>query len=104
MTAFDVVSVAPIARSLPNVLCSISGVQEKLGIINKGVVYAVFDYSAQNLDELTFSDSNSLVVLRKGDELEKDWWWARHGDREGYIPRNLLGVSALHYTTLHYTT
>lgn len=67
--------------------------QEKLGIINKGVVYAVFEYSAQNHDELTFHNRNALVILRKGDENERDWWWARLGDREGYIPRNLLGVS-----------
>ena len=67
--------------------------QEKLGIINQGVVYAVFDYSAQNNDELTFNNGDGLTVLRKGDENEKDWWWAKLKDTEGYIPRNLLGVS-----------
>ena len=55
-------------------------------------MYAVFNYNAQNSDELTFVDSDCLQVLRKGDEHEKDWWWTRLGDREGYIPRNLLGV------------
>ena len=69
------------------------GIQEKLGIINKGVVYAVFDYRSQNPDELDFRDGDGLTVLRKGDEQEKDWWWARRADNEGYIPRNLLGVS-----------
>jgi apoptosis-stimulating of p53 protein 1 len=67
-------------------------VQEKLGIMNKGIVFAVFDYAAQHHDELTFKDGNSLTVLRKGDENEKDWWWAKTGDLEGYIPRNLLGL------------
>ena len=61
------------------------------------MVYAVFNYSAQNGDELTFTDGDCLQVLRKGDEHEKDWWWTRLGDSEGYIPRNLLGVS----TSLH---
>ena len=74
----------------------ISGIQEKLGIINKGVVYAVFDYIAQNPDELSFRNADSLVVLRKGDEREKEWWWARKHDNEGYIPRNLLGVNIDH--------
>ena len=41
-------------------------------------------------------DTDRLVVVRKGDEVEKEWWWSRHQDREdareGYIPRNLLGL------------
>lgn len=68
------------------------GVQEKLGILNNGAVYAVFDYEAHNTDELSFGEGERLVVLRKGDEWEREWWWARLSDREGYIPRNLLGV------------
>ena len=31
-------------------------------------------------------------MVRKGDELEKEWWWATGGGSEGYIPRNLLGL------------
>lgn len=69
------------------------GVQEKLGILNNGAVYAVFDYDAHNSDELSFREGDRLVVLRKGDEWEREWWWARLSDKEGYIPRNLLGVS-----------
>ncbi|XP_076317257.1 apoptosis-stimulating of p53 protein 1-like isoform X3 [Tachypleus tridentatus] len=67
-------------------------VQEKLGILNGGAVYAVYDYEAQNQDELSFKDGDMLIVLRKGDEQEREWWWARLKDREGYIPRNLLGL------------
>ena len=71
-----------------------AGVQEKLGIVNDGVVYAVFDFAAKNNDELSFSINDEMTVLRKGDEMEKEWWWARKtGTRDGYIPRNLLGVS-----------
>nr|XP_018895668.1 PREDICTED: apoptosis-stimulating of p53 protein 1 isoform X2 [Bemisia tabaci] len=67
-------------------------VQEKLGILNNGAVYAVFDYEAHNADELSFREGDRLIVLRKGDECEKEWWWSRLNDREGYIPRNLLGL------------
>ncbi|XP_013787133.1 apoptosis-stimulating of p53 protein 1-like, partial [Limulus polyphemus] len=67
-------------------------VQKKLGILNSGAVYAVYDYDAQNQDELSFKDGDMIIVLRKGDEQEREWWWSRHNDREGYIPRNLLGL------------
>jgi apoptosis-stimulating of p53 protein 1 len=61
--------------------------------MNSGVVYSVFDYEAHNTDELSFKEGDKLVVLRKGDEWEREWWWARLNDTEGYIPRNLLGVN-----------
>ena len=67
-------------------------IQEKLGIINEGVVYSVYAYDAVNADELTFAEATRLVVLRKGDEVEKEWWWSVDGEREGYVPRNLLGL------------
>ncbi|KAL1506716.1 hypothetical protein ABEB36_006027 [Hypothenemus hampei] len=67
-------------------------VQEKLGILNGGLVYAVFDYTAQQSDELTFKAGQQFTVLRKGDENEREWWWSKLGDKEGYVPRNLLGL------------
>ncbi|XP_066244957.1 apoptosis-stimulating of p53 protein 2 isoform X1 [Euwallacea similis] len=67
-------------------------VQEKLGILNAGTVYAVFDYAAQQPDELTFRAGQQFTVLRKGDENEREWWWSKLGDKEGYVPRNLLGL------------
>lgn len=73
---------------------SLSGIQEKLGILHNGEVYAVFSYDAQNSDELTFQVNERLVILRKGDDAESEWWWAKNAnDEEGYVPRNLLGVS-----------
>ena len=36
---------------------------------------------------------DELIVLRKGDDYEREWWWSRLSDHEGYVPRNLLGVS-----------
>ncbi|ODN04324.1 Apoptosis-stimulating of p53 protein 1, partial [Orchesella cincta] len=67
-------------------------IQEKLGIMNGGVVYSVFDYDAQNSDELSFREGERLVILRKGDEYEREWWWASLTEKEGYVPRNLLGL------------
>lgn len=67
-------------------------IQEKLGILNSGEVYAVFSYDAQQPDELNFSVNDKLTVIRKGDESEREWWWAKDcSGSEGYIPRNLLG-------------
>lgn len=66
-----------------------------MGVMNRGVVYALWDYEPQGGDELGFGEGDCMTVLRREDEVETDWWWARCGDHEGYIPRNLLGVSGL---------
>uniref|UniRef100_A0A8B9HY30 Protein phosphatase 1, regulatory subunit 13Ba n=1 Tax=Astyanax mexicanus TaxID=7994 RepID=A0A8B9HY30_ASTMX len=71
------------------------GVQEKLGVMNKGAVYALWDYKAQSSDELSFSEGDALTVLRRRDDSETEWWWARLNNQEGYVPRNLLGVRAV---------
>ncbi|XP_035534340.1 protein phosphatase 1, regulatory subunit 13Bb isoform X4 [Morone saxatilis] len=68
------------------------GVQEKLGVMNKGTVYALWDYKAQNQDELMFSEGDAITILRRQDDSETEWWWARLEDKEGYVPRNLLGL------------
>ncbi|ELW47196.1 Apoptosis-stimulating of p53 protein 1 [Tupaia chinensis] len=68
------------------------GVQEKLGVMNKGAVYALWDYEAQNSDELSFHEGDAITILRRKDGSETEWWWARLGDREGYVPKNLLGL------------
>ncbi|XP_061087199.1 apoptosis-stimulating of p53 protein 2-like isoform X2 [Conger conger] len=68
------------------------GVQEKMGIMNRGVVYALWDYAQESQDELVFSEGDCMTVVRREDEEEVEWWWARRGEDEGYIPRNLLGL------------
>ncbi|XP_028252936.1 protein phosphatase 1, regulatory subunit 13Bb isoform X5 [Parambassis ranga] len=68
------------------------GVQEKLGVMNKGTVYTLWDYEAQNPDELSFSEGDAITILRRQDDSETEWWWARLEDNEGYVPRNLLGL------------
>ncbi|XP_072545078.1 protein phosphatase 1, regulatory subunit 13Ba isoform X2 [Salminus brasiliensis] len=68
------------------------GVQEKLGVMNKGAVYALWDYKAQSSDELSFCEGDALTILRRRDDTETEWWWARLNNQEGYVPRNLLGL------------
>ncbi|XP_032322513.1 apoptosis-stimulating of p53 protein 2 [Camelus ferus] len=68
------------------------GVQEKMGIMNKGVIYALWDYEPQNDDELPMKEGDCMTIVRREDEDEIEWWWARLNDREGYVPRNLLGL------------
>ena len=73
-------------------------IQEKLGIMNNGEVFAVYEYASNESDELNLEVGDAMAVLKKGDENEKDWWWAKriHGAKqeEGYIPKNLLGLFA----------
>uniref|UniRef100_A0A8C7YZG1 Protein phosphatase 1, regulatory subunit 13Bb n=1 Tax=Oryzias sinensis TaxID=183150 RepID=A0A8C7YZG1_9TELE len=67
------------------------GVQGKLGVMNRGTVYTLWDYAAQNPDELSFKEGDAITILRRQDDSETDWWWAQLEDKEGYVPRNLLG-------------
>lgn len=64
-----------------------------MGKSNHGVVYAVYSFTAQNDDELSFSSGEKLTVLRRGDDIESLWWYSRLQKKEGYVPRNYLGVS-----------
>ncbi|XP_031437833.1 protein phosphatase 1, regulatory subunit 13Bb isoform X3 [Clupea harengus] len=68
------------------------GVQEKLGVMNKGTVYALWEYEAQDADELSFHEGDPITILRRKDDSETDWWWGRLNDKEGYVPRNLIGL------------
>ena len=68
-------------------------VQENFGLANEGLVYALYNYSADEQDELSFECGDELLVLKRGDATEREWWWAQNKSGEtGYIPRNLLGV------------
>ena len=60
-------------------------------------VYAVYDWRPENPDELSFDIGEEILVGKKGDELEKDWWWCSkekgfNGGSEGYVAKNLLGM------------
>lgn len=63
-----------------------------MGVVNGGLVHAVYDYDEQRADELSFKDGDRAIIIRKGDDQEIDWWWARIGDREGYVPRTLFAL------------
>ncbi|KAK5609173.1 hypothetical protein CRENBAI_015227 [Crenichthys baileyi] len=95
-TISDVETAADKCEEMEEGYCQCSqflyGVQEKLGVMNKGLVYALWDYMAQQDDELSFSESDAVTVLRRHDDTETEWWWARLEDREGYVPRNLMGL------------
>jgi len=60
--------------------------------MNNGEVFAVFDYKAHRTDELDFNVGARLAVMRRGDDCEKEWWWCKLSESEGYVPRNLLGL------------
>ena len=64
-----------------------------MGILNGGRIFAVYSYTADKPDELSFKDGDELTVIRRGDEEEPEWWWAKKGNQLGYLPRNLFGVS-----------
>ncbi|MEE6509420.1 hypothetical protein FKM82_025997 [Ascaphus truei] len=68
------------------------GVQEKMGIMNRGVIYALWDYETESDDEMSLKEGDCMSILRREDEDEIEWWWARLHDKEGYVPRNLLGL------------
>ena len=57
--------------------------QEKLGVVHGGDVYAVYDYEKCNDDELSFRSGDKLTVTRKGDENEVEWWWSKSCDAGG---------------------
>lgn len=66
------------------------GMQKKMGADPNVPVCAVYSYSAEKEDEMSFRDGDEVFIKRKGDDKEEEWWWARVNDNEGYIPRNLL--------------
>ncbi|XP_071963070.1 apoptosis-stimulating of p53 protein 1-like isoform X2 [Antedon mediterranea] len=75
------------------------GVQNDLGEVNGSRSYAVYDYDAVSPDELSFEDGEEFHVLKRGDAEENEWWWAKRmtDNKEGYVPRNFLGM----YSRVH---
>ncbi|KAM8952813.1 relA-associated inhibitor [Pelodytes ibericus] len=66
-------------------------VEECMGETQSGVVYALWDYTAEFADELSLRVGDSVTVLRKDGE-GGTWWWASLCGREGYVPRNYFGM------------
>lgn len=67
-------------------------VEQSMGVLNSGVVYALWDYSAEFGDELSFREGEPVTVLRRQPQEELNWWWGSLYGHEGYIPRNYFGV------------
>lgn len=55
---------------------------------NVKVVKALYNYDAQQDDELSFKEDDTLYILDM--VSSKDWWKARCGRREGLIPSNYV--------------
>lgn len=72
--------------------------QEQLGseAFNKAECYALYDYEAQNEDELSFKCHQRVVVLDKceNEEDANDGWWLcrLENGQKGLVPKNYLGV------------
>ncbi|XP_045148607.1 relA-associated inhibitor [Echinops telfairi] len=75
----------------------LSDVEQSMGLMYNGLVYALWDYSAEFGDELSFREGESVTVLRRDGPEEADWWWASLHGQEGYVPRNYFGVSLEQY-------
>lgn len=70
----------------------LADVEQSMGLMYNGVVYALWDYSAEFGDELSFREGDSVTVLRRDGLEETDWWWATLRGQEGYVPRNYFGL------------
>ncbi|XP_062513241.1 uncharacterized protein LOC134189024 isoform X2 [Corticium candelabrum] len=67
--------------------------QVHLGTRKSGRVFALYNYNAMSDDELNFQVNEELTVVRRGDDLEDEWWWvANKQGIEGYAPRNYLAL------------
>ncbi|XP_030073832.1 relA-associated inhibitor isoform X2 [Microcaecilia unicolor] len=67
-------------------------VEQSMGLVNNGVVYALWSYSAEFSDELSFHESDPVTILRHDDQEETEWWWASLYGQEGYVPKNYFGL------------
>ncbi|XP_068766645.1 relA-associated inhibitor [Struthio camelus] len=72
-----------------NYLCE---VEQSMGVLNSGVVYALWDYSAELDDELSFREGEPVTVLRRDPPEQLDWWWGSLYGHEGYVPKNYFGL------------
>ncbi|XP_017505881.3 relA-associated inhibitor isoform X1 [Manis javanica] len=70
----------------------LADVEQSMGLMHSGAVYALWDYSAEFGDELSFREGESVTVLRRDGPEETDWWWAALHGQEGYVPRNYFGL------------
>jgi hypothetical protein len=78
------------------------GIEDKLGSANNSTVHTLYDYVAQNDDELSFKAFDQLAILAKDNETNDGWWKAESNGKVGYVPRNYLGVFIIDfYSSFH---
>ncbi|KAM8986048.1 LOW QUALITY PROTEIN: relA-associated inhibitor [Ara ararauna] len=70
----------------------LSEVEQGMGVLNSGVVYALWDYSAALGDELSFREGEPVTVLRRQRPGDEEWWWGSLYGHEGFVPRNYFGL------------
>ncbi|KAJ1106678.1 hypothetical protein NDU88_004079, partial [Pleurodeles waltl] len=70
----------------------LSEVEQSMGLVNNGIVYALWDHITEESDELSFRQGDTVTILRRDGQDETEWWWASLYGREGYIPRNYFGL------------
>ncbi|KRY42352.1 Apoptosis-stimulating of p53 protein 2 [Trichinella spiralis] len=70
------------------------GLQQRMGTMNGGIVYAAYSYDPERDDELGFEKDDQLRVLAKDLDGFGGWWRAfdPKSGREGYVPRNYLSL------------
>ncbi|KAM3911305.1 relA-associated inhibitor isoform 1-T1 [Leptodactylus fuscus] len=81
----------PYREGYKECLTYLTEVEQCMGETQSGVVYALWDYTAEFADELSVHEGDSVTVLRKDGE-GGNWWWAALCGREGYVPRNYFGM------------
>lgn len=67
-------------------------VRHQLQLIGGKVVVALYNYTACDVQDLSFRKGDRLLVLDDKPDSDSDWWKARHlgNFNEGYIPRNFV--------------
>jgi hypothetical protein len=59
-----------------------------MGTNQSDKVFGLYDFTKTSDDELDFSSGDQLRILRRGDDLESEWWWAEKlsGEKVCSIP------------------
>ena len=62
---------------------------------NSTELYSLYDYDAQQEDELSFVKGEKFTIIMSPQDRENDLWWlaTNSKNKSGYIPSNYLSVS-----------
>ncbi|NXE46125.1 PPIP1 protein, partial [Casuarius casuarius] len=76
----------PLQEKTDGVYASIF-VNDQAGITSSQDYRVLYDYTAQNMDELDISEGDIVVVI---EEREDGWWTAERNGQRGYVPGSYL--------------